>query len=66
MTVVVNGEAKQIEDGCTLAEFVAAQGLKPERLAVEVNGSIVRKAEWSAKRLAPGDKIEILHFVGGG
>ncbi|HSF23872.1 MAG TPA: sulfur carrier protein ThiS [Blastocatellia bacterium] len=41
-------------------------GLKPERLAVEVNQRIVRRADWTSTTLADGDKVEIVHFVGGG
>ena len=66
MTVTVNGEQKQVEEGCALPSLITALELKPERLAIEVNGSIVRRANWSATVLSEGDKIEIVHFVGGG
>jgi thiamine biosynthesis protein ThiS len=41
-------------------------GLTPERLAIEVNRRIIRRADWPSTTLAEGDKVEIVHFVGGG
>lgn len=66
MTVIVNGEEKQIEDRAAVADLVSALRLKPERLAIEVNRRIVRRADWPSTTLAEGDKVEIVHFVGGG
>ena len=47
-------------------DLVEKLGLKPERLAVEINRKIIRKAEWDSTSLSDGDKVEIVHFVGGG
>lgn len=66
MTILVNGEEKELADGSTVAELIEAIGLKPERLAVELNREIVRRAEWGSTSLSDGDKVEIVHFVGGG
>jgi thiamine biosynthesis protein ThiS len=53
-------------DGSAIADLVEALALKPERLAVELNRRIIRRSEWASTRLAEGDKVEIVHFVGGG
>jgi thiamine biosynthesis protein ThiS len=66
LTILVNGEEKELADGSTVAELIEAIGLKPERLAVELNREIVRRAEWGSTSLSDGDKVEIVHFVGGG
>lgn len=65
MNVTVNGEQKEIEGG-TVFDLIGALGLKPERLAIELNRRIIRRAEWDSTNLSEGDKIEIVHFVGGG
>ena len=66
MTVVVNGEETQVSNGAMVVEVITALGLKPERVAVEVNHKIVRRADWSSTALGEGDRVEIVHFVGGG
>jgi thiamine biosynthesis protein ThiS len=66
LTVVVNGERKEITDGSSVADFIAGAGLKAERLAIEVNRSIIRRADWPSTVLTEGDRIEVVHFVGGG
>jgi thiamine biosynthesis protein ThiS len=64
--VVVNGEEREIESGTTLARLVENLSLAPERLAVEVNGEVVRRKDWHARTLSDNDRVEIVHFVGGG
>jgi thiamine biosynthesis protein ThiS len=64
--VEVNGEAKEVEEGATLQTLVEQLALAPERLAVEHNREVVRRADWPALRLSEGDRVEIVHFVGGG
>jgi thiamine biosynthesis protein ThiS len=66
LKITVNGEEKQIPDGATIPDLLAILDLKPERLAVEVNRRIVRRASWEATVLASGDRVEIVNFVGGG
>ena len=66
MEVLVNGEAQEIEEGATLQMLVSKLALPNERIAVELNLEVVRRAAWSATRLKANDKIEIVHFVGGG
>ena len=64
--VTVNDEPRALEAGATVADLVAALGLGPRRIAVEVNRAVVPRAEYTARRLADGDTVEIIHFVGGG
>lgn len=66
MTIVVNGEPKECADGLSLAEFVAQLGLKADRVAVELNRQIAARNRWSETALQDGDRLEIVHFVGGG
>ena len=66
MNVIVNGESFEVADRTAIGELIATLGLSRDRVAVEVNGQIVRKTAWSDKVLRDGDRIEIVHFVGGG
>ena len=66
MQVEVNGESRDVPDSITLADFVAHLSLAPERLAIELNRRVVRRADWHQTDLKEGDRVEIVHFVGGG
>ncbi len=66
MQLTVNGDPQTLEDGLTVAELVRRFNLTPERVAIEVNESLVRRVEYAATRLADGDRIEIVTLVGGG
>ena len=66
MNIIVNGEPKEVADSLAIADVISELGLKPERLAVEVNRKIIRRAAWPSTTLEEGDKVEIVHFVGGG
>jgi thiamine biosynthesis protein ThiS len=66
MNLQINGEAKTYPDGLTLAALVAQLGMKPDRVAVELNLEIVARGSWDTVVLKNGDKLEIVHFVGGG
>lgn len=66
MTVVVNGEPKDFPSGGSLATFIEHLGLKGDRIAVELNKEIAPRSRWTAISLAEGDRMEIVHFVGGG
>ena len=66
MTVIVNGDETVIADDLAVVGLINFLGLKPERLAVEVNRKIIKRFEWDLTRLSEGDRIEIVHFVGGG
>jgi len=66
ITIVVNGEERAMAQGDTIAVLVGSLGLDPERLAVELDRKIVKRADWSATLLVPGSEVEIVQFVGGG
>lgn len=66
MTVVVNGEPKEFPNGRSLAAFIELLGLKGDRIAVELNREIAPRSRWTEISLAEGDRLEIVHFVGGG
>jgi thiamine biosynthesis protein ThiS len=64
--IELNGEAREVPDGTTVAALIEALGLRPEVVAVELNQSLVAKARRAEVRLAPGDRIELVTLVGGG
>ena len=64
--IIVNGDALQICSGARLTDLIKQLELTPERLAIELNLSIVSRAKWAETELRSGDKLEIVHFVGGG
>ncbi|HUK90671.1 MAG TPA: sulfur carrier protein ThiS [Blastocatellia bacterium] len=66
MTVVVNGDEREVAAGAVVADLVARLDLKPERVAVELNRRILKRQQWGSTLLSEGDKVEIVHFVGGG
>jgi sulfur carrier protein len=66
ITLFVNGEAAQVEAGASVARLLASLGLPEKGVAVERNREIVPKSAWSVVRLADGDRLEIVQFVGGG
>jgi thiamine biosynthesis protein ThiS len=64
--VVVNGERRAITPGATLLELLGELALDPRTVVVEHNRQIVRRPVLGDVRVAPGDAIELVHFVGGG
>jgi thiamine biosynthesis protein ThiS len=66
LIVFVNGEERDLAEGTSIVEIITDLGLKPERVAVEVNRRIVRRSEWPSTTPGEGDRVEIVHFVGGG
>jgi len=66
MKLQINGEQRDLAGGLTIARLIEHLGMKPDRVAVELNLEIVPRAQWPAMVLKDGDKLEIVHFVGGG
>ncbi len=66
MTLTINGEDREFTSITTLSELVSQLGMKPDRVAVELNRELVRRDRWHETKLSNGDKLEIVHFVGGG
>lgn len=63
---MVNDEPRALDTGATVADLVAALGLGPRRIAVEVNRAVVPRADYATTVLSDGDAVEVIHFVGGG
>jgi sulfur carrier protein len=55
-----------VEDNIRLSELVTSLNLKPEQIAMELNQTVVRRAQWVETTLRDNDRVEIVHFVGGG
>lgn len=66
LTITVNGKETLLKEGALISDLITSLGLKPERLAVELNRRIVRRADWGSTTVSDGDRVEIVHFVGGG
>ena len=69
LTLHINGKQRlfnELATGSHIGELVAALVFRPDRVAVERNGDIVPRATWPSERLAEQDKLEVVHFVGGG
>jgi sulfur carrier protein len=63
--LIING-APRTTDASNLAQLIESLGMKADRVAVELNLEIVPRGQWSETALKSGDKLEIVHFVGGG
>ena len=66
MEVKVNGESSQIPETSSLEDLVRQLSLPPARIAIELNRQVVRRDAWAGTLLNENDRIEIVHFVGGG
>lgn len=66
MQILLNGESKEINDEINLIGLLKQFSLPLERIAIELNKEVVRKKDWETIKLKEADKIEIVHFVGGG
>ena len=67
MRIKANGKDEQIhEKEITLLGYLERKGVRPETVAVELNGAVLAKGEYAAARLGEGDTLEIVKFVGGG
>ncbi|HUD23537.1 MAG TPA: sulfur carrier protein ThiS [Acidobacteriaceae bacterium] len=69
LTLTINGQNRifdNLDPPATLTLVIAAMDLKGDRIAVEHNGQIVQRAYWADTSVSSGDRLEIVHFVGGG
>ncbi len=69
LTLILNGQSRQfvnLAEPVTIADLVAELALKSDRIAIERNGDIAERSRWDQIALAPGDRLELVHFVGGG
>ncbi|HLW73644.1 MAG TPA: sulfur carrier protein ThiS [Gammaproteobacteria bacterium] len=66
MQIVLNGTATELPGDCTARELVEQLALTGKRIAMEVNGEILPRSTYAERRINEGDKVEIIHAVGGG
>lgn len=66
MKLQINGDDREFADSLTLAALLEQLGMKADRVAVELNREIVPRPKWAETSLRDGDRLEIVHFVGGG
>jgi sulfur carrier protein len=69
LDIFLNGQQRTFETlapPAPLAQLIAELQLKGDRIAVELNGEIVQRAQWVSATLNTGDRLEVVHFVGGG
>lgn len=66
MEIVVNGEARDVAGDCTVQALLEHLEMTGGRVAVEVNREIVPRSEHAQHRLRPGDRVEVVHAIGGG
>ena len=66
MQLQINGEVREFTSPLSLASLVVQLGMKHDRVAIELNRNIVPRELWAETPLGEGDRLEIVHFVGGG
>jgi sulfur carrier protein len=66
ITIQLNGEPYSVEAEIAVAALIERLKLRPNRVAVEINREVVPKADFATARIADGDQVEVINFVGGG
>ena len=66
MTITINGQPREVQEGTSVSQLLETLKILPERVVVEVNVTILKRAEHPARILREGDRVEIVQFVGGG
>ena len=66
MKLEINGEVREVPASANVRELLDNLGIKPDRIAVELNRAIVKRRDWDGTALKDLDKVEIVQFVGGG
>jgi len=66
MNIIINGTASEYPDKLSAAELLRALGLADKRLALEINEEIVSRSTYDSHLINPGDRVEIVHAIGGG
>jgi thiamine biosynthesis protein ThiS len=64
--ILVNGDSYEVPIGSNITSLLALLKIAPDRVAVELNKSIVRKRDWDATLVTGGSQVEVVEFVGGG
>lgn len=66
MDITLNGDTRSVPDGLSVAGLLQHLGIEPRKVAVERNLEIVPKSAFLTTTVAHGDRLEIVHFIGGG
>lgn len=66
VTIRLNGDERQVEEGTTVAALLEALDIRAQRVVVEHNLRILRAGDFESARITAGDELEVLQFVGGG
>ncbi len=66
INIIVNGEKRTIDEQTTIQRLLQQLGIEEKTMASAVNMEVVKKEQWEHHTLKEGDKVEFLHFVGGG
>jgi thiamine biosynthesis protein ThiS len=66
VTLTINGEARDVAEGLTLAQFLESRDLRAQMVVVERNGEIVPREQYAGTLLKPGDVLEIVQMMAGG
>lgn len=66
MVITLNGQKRDVPDGITILDLLRHLDIQPERVAVELNLDVVKKADYGRRMLKPGDSVEVVSFMGGG
>ena len=66
MNITLNGDSRDVPDNLSASELLLSLGLADKRLALEVNRAIIPRSTFGSHAIKPGDKVEIVHAIGGG
>ena len=66
MTLTINGQEREFKTVSNISDLISQLGMKADRVAVELNRELVPRDSWPETPITDGDKLEIVHFVGGG
>ena len=66
MHVILNGENREVPENTSVEQLLERFSLPSQRIAIELNKNVVRRKDWAEIKLNEADKIEVIHFVGGG
>ena len=66
MQIVINGETKEVREGITVGKLLDELSIKDKTMATAIDMQVVKKEEWDKRVIKEGEKVEFLHFVGGG
>ena len=66
INILLNGESREVAKEIRLDQLLDFFSLPQQRIAIEINNNVIRRADWPETVIGEGDKIEVVHFVGGG